>query len=59
MRSFVCDTTQSRRLVKDVFITTFQKRRKENKGEERRKEKKGVPDRPIEAILNNHSVKLF
>ena len=37
-------------LSKNVFITTFQKRRKEKKGEERRKEgekrkEKGVPDR--------------
>ena len=49
---------------KNVFITTFEKRRKEKKGKERRgREKKGEEKRreecPIEAILNNHSVKLF
>ena len=50
---------------KNVFITTFQKRRQEKKRKEkerRRKEEKGVERRkdcPIEAILNNQSVKLF
>ena len=66
---------------KNVFIITFQKRRKEKKGKQGRKEKgerrkekgerrkeKGEKRKekgerrkecPIEAILNNHSVKLF